>query len=232
MFLAHLVGDYILQWDRLAMWKSRALAGVLVHGLIVTLTTFLFILPFDPYWWQGALFISVCHIVIDLAQLPITRRPTSGTIPLFRFAADQTLHLVVIMIALYYGGYFTYGKFWIGMFNEVASNPIMFYLLAYTALAMPAWIILEFTGYGLINGSPPDFSKATNKYLSSLERWLIATSVLTGQFLLIPVIAAPRFLFERQAVIDNHETTIYLTKFFGSVGFAIAIGLALRAAVG
>jgi hypothetical protein len=23
MFLAHLVGDYILQWDGLARWKSR-----------------------------------------------------------------------------------------------------------------------------------------------------------------------------------------------------------------
>ena len=116
------------------------------------------------------------------------------------------------------------------MINEISSNPLMLYLLAYTALAMPAWIVLEFTGYGLINGSPPDFSRATNKYLSSLERWLIATSVITGQFLLIPVIAAPRFLFERQTVAENHESTIYLTKLLGSVGFAIAIGLALRAA--
>ena len=230
MLLAHLVGDYILQWDSLAMWKSRALTGVLAHGLVVTLTTFLFVLPFDPFWWQGALFISVCHILIDVAQLPLTKRPTTGTFPLFRFTIDQILHLAVILVALYNGGYFVYGSFWNGMINEISSNPLMLYLLAYTALAMPAWIVLEFTGYGLINGSPPDFSRATNKYLSSLERWLIATSVITGQFLLIPVIAAPRFLFERQTVAENHESTIYLTKLLGSVGFAIAIGLALRAA--
>jgi hypothetical protein len=35
LFLAHLVGDYVLQWDKLANWKSRALPGVLAHGLIV-----------------------------------------------------------------------------------------------------------------------------------------------------------------------------------------------------
>ena len=52
MFLAHLVGDYILQWDSLALWKSRELKGVLAHGLVVTFVTFLFILPFEPTWWQ------------------------------------------------------------------------------------------------------------------------------------------------------------------------------------
>ena len=231
MFLAHLIGDYILQWDELAMWKSRALAGVLAHGAVVTLITFVFVLPFDRFWWQGALFISLCHLLIDIAQLPLTKRPTSGTFPLIRFTIDQLLHIGVILTALYFGGYFTYGRFWGNLITEVSSNPFMIYLLGYTILAMPAWIVLEFTGYGLINGSPPDFSRATNKYLSSLERWLITTSVLTGQYLLIPVIAAPRFLFERQTVEDNHEATIYLTKLLGSVGFAIAIGLALRLVV-
>ncbi|MFT5193342.1 MAG: hypothetical protein ACI9EW_000824 [Cellvibrionaceae bacterium] len=231
MLLAHLVGDYILQWDSLAMWKSRALSGVLVHGLIVTLVTFLFILPFDHYWWQGALFISICHIFIDVIQLPLTKRPTTGTFPLIRFSLDQVLHVIVIMGALYAGGFYTYGQFWPEIISEITSNPFMVYLLGYTVLAMPAWIVLEFTGYGLIMGSPPDFSRATNKYLSSLERWLITTSVLTGQYLLIPVIAAPRFMFERQAISDNHETTIYVTKLLGSVGFAIAIGLALQSLV-
>lgn len=42
MYLAHLVGDFILQWDNLAQWKSRELKGVLVHGLIIFLTTWFF----------------------------------------------------------------------------------------------------------------------------------------------------------------------------------------------
>ena len=55
MLLAHLVGDYVLQWDALAAWKSRALAGVAVHAAIVTAVTWLFALPFAPDWWQGIL---------------------------------------------------------------------------------------------------------------------------------------------------------------------------------
>ena len=231
MFLAHLVGDYVLQWDNLAKWKGENIAGVLVHGLVVTIVTFLFILPFQPLWWQGALFISVCHILIDLSQLPLTKRPGSGVFPLTRFTIDQVLHTAVILLALYTGGFFEIGSFWSQVTLEIQSSPMMAYALGYTLLAMPAWVVLEFTGYGLIQGTPPDFSRATNKYLSSLERWLITTSVVTGQFILIPVIAAPRFMIERQTIIENTETTIYLAKLLASIGLAIGIGLALKAIV-
>ncbi len=231
MLLAHLVGDYILQWDKLAFWKSQEVAGVLVHGLVVTTVTFLFVLPFAPFWWQGALFISLTHILIDLAQLPITRRPKSGIYPLLRFTADQLLHILVITLALYWGGFFSMGNFWGQAIAEIAASPIMTYTLVYTALAMPAWVFLEFTGYGLVKGSPPDFSRASNKYLTSLERWLITTSVITGQFLLIPIITAPRFILEREAIIENHETTIYVAKLLGSVAVAMTLGLALRSIV-
>ncbi len=40
MFLAHLVGDYILQWDALALAKSREFKGVLLHSIIIFIVTF------------------------------------------------------------------------------------------------------------------------------------------------------------------------------------------------
>ena len=39
LLLAHLLGDYVFQWDTLARWKTRSLSGVIAHGGIVTLTT-------------------------------------------------------------------------------------------------------------------------------------------------------------------------------------------------
>ena len=47
MLLAHLIGDYIFQWDGLANWKSRAIQGVLVHGAIVSSVTVLMALLID-----------------------------------------------------------------------------------------------------------------------------------------------------------------------------------------
>lgn len=65
MFLAHLVGDYILQWNSLAAWKSRALSGVVVHCLVVLAVTWLFIMPFNPGWWPWVLVIGLAHFAID-----------------------------------------------------------------------------------------------------------------------------------------------------------------------
>jgi hypothetical protein len=68
MFMAHLPGDFVLQWARLAQWKSRELQGVLFHGLAVTAVTWLFALPLATNWWQGVLFNGWAHTALDAVQ--------------------------------------------------------------------------------------------------------------------------------------------------------------------
>ena len=62
MLLAHLMGDYVLQWDALAAWKGRAVKGALFHGSIVLAVTLLFAVLIDPAWWPWALLIGLTHI--------------------------------------------------------------------------------------------------------------------------------------------------------------------------
>ncbi len=102
-------------------------------------------------------------------------------------------------------------------------------LLGYVFLAMPAWILVEFVVYGLVNGSAPDFAQAIQcKYVGTLERWLIITFVMLGQFPLVPLVALPRLFFEAPQVLGTQRTTLYVSELLASVGLAIAIGLALR----
>ena len=54
VLLAHLVGDYILQWNALAILKSKALKGVIAHGAIVWAVTWLMTALFNPAWWPWA----------------------------------------------------------------------------------------------------------------------------------------------------------------------------------
>ena len=103
MILAHLVGDYILQWDALALAKSRSFKGVFWHCVIVTLVTWAFALPFSqPVWWQGVLFISLAHFLIDVSQLWF--KPAIA--PLMRYTLDQLCHFAIILLALMWGGFF------------------------------------------------------------------------------------------------------------------------------
>lgn len=223
MFLAHLVGDYVLQWDRLASWKSRELGGVLAHGAVVFLVTWLFTLPFDPTWWKGVVFIGLTHTLIDALQLRL-RLPVA---PLARFILDQMAHITIIVMALTAGGYLEAVSITSNLMISLQSNRFLAYLLGYAFITMPAWVLVKFTAYGLVKGSAPDFPGETNKYIGILERLLITTFVLSGQFLLIPLVAVPRFVLEWPRVAESDNTSVYVVELLASIALAVVTGLGL-----
>lgn len=241
MLLAHLVGDYILQWDSLSRWKSEKLSGVLAHGSIVTVVTLLFCLPFDPNWWSWAIFIGVTHTLIDAAELPIRRRlakQESGKSALFLFVADQTTHLAIIVLILIWSGYLALSALIDGLATTSINNRFLAFIVAYAFLTMPAWIIIKFVVHGLMNGSPPDFSRNPGqKYFCMVERTIIATLIVFGQFILIPLVTLPRLLFEwsqkNDRLASGHSlgfkrTALYTAELIASIALAVVIGLGLR----
>lgn len=224
MLLAHLVGDFILQWNGLAYWKSRDLKGVIVHSLIVAIVTAAAALLFEPFWWQGVLFISATHFVIDAAQFYI-RLPVSA---MARFLIDQVLHLTFIFAALIAGGYLhptletaVYG-------SMLQQDKTWVLLLGYAFLTMPAWVLLNFLSYHLICGKAPDFHGGKDKYLSMLERLLMATLVLLGQFLLVPLVAVPRLILYWPQLRQLERRQLYVVELLASVTTAVVVGVGLR----
>lgn len=224
MILAHLVGDYVLQWDNLAAWKSRELKGVLAHCAVVTVVTILFALPFNPYWWQGVLFISAAHLFIDAIQLYI-KPPIPA---LARFLLDQLAHALVIGAALAAGGYLPVTAVSSGFAAISHSEQVMVFLLGYAFVTMPAWVLVKFTAYGLVQGTAPEFPGRTNKYVEILERILITTFVLLGQYLLVPLVIVPRLFSEWPDVQTRGNKTLYLVELLSSITLAVFIGILLR----
>lgn len=223
MFLAHLVGDYVLQWDRLAGWKSRELKGVLAHGLVVWVVTAIFALPFTPYWWSGVLVIGVAHIIIDASQL-YYKPPLP---PLVRFLLDQLAHFLIILLALTWSGYLNLPILLGNLTQWLESEQLWAYLLGYTFLTMPTWILLKFLAYGLLRGEAPVFPDGTGKYIGSLERILITTFVALGQFVLVPVVVLPRLAMEWPKIGRSERAPTYIVELLAGVGLSIMIGLAL-----
>lgn len=231
MLLAHLVGDFILQWDALAASKSREIKGVALHGSIVTLVTVLFALPFDVAWWPWAAGIGLIHTLIDGGWLWINRhwQIRSGRYPIVRLLIDQLLHLSVIALALIASGVVTTNPI-----DDLVATAIthrwLSVALGYAFITLPAWVLIEFSLYGLLNGSAPDFELAAkNKYPGSLERGLMLTFVLMGRFALVPLVALPRLVFEGPTVISQARTALYLAEWLASLAIAITIGLVLKA---
>jgi hypothetical protein len=231
MLLAHLVGDYVLQWEALARWKGASIKGAICHGSIVLVVTLLFAVLIDPGWWPWAALVGLAHIVIDASWVGFNRRfaARSGMYGLVRLLIDQTLHFAVILCALFASGYATPTTLFSTAVSEVQTHRAWAIALGYVLISMPAWIFIEFIFYGLINGSAPDFGRVGKyKYIGSLERGLIVTFVATGQFVLVPVVALPRLVLEGPQYRSNNKTILYLAEWLGSLAVAVLIGLMLR----
>lgn len=226
MFLAHLVGDYILQWDQLAYWKSQEVKGVAAHCLVVAIVTALFAWPFQvPYWWQGVLYIIVTHFLIDVANLKIAQ---SGwpIHPLMRYVGDQVLHFVTIFTALVIGGFIELGGVTAVIQTLSQDQNMLLYLMGYAFVTMPAWVLIKFLAYGLVKGTGPVFPD-TGKYVGIIERVLITTLAVIGQFLLIPLVAMPRLVIEWHKLTDQDSNVVYVVELLASIAISITIGIAL-----
>lgn len=233
MLLAHLVGDYILQWDSLARWKSQSVKGAIAHGFVVLVVTVLFALPFDVSWWYWALFIGITHILVDagqqwLKQLQPHYKPMLP--PLARFLIDQGIHISIILIVLAQTGCLNEELPWWGLPTEWDKYRPLAIVLGYVFLMMPAWVLIEFTVHGLISGCAPNFSNNQHKYTSILERILITTFVILGQFLLVPLVTLPRLMLDMPNAGTEHNrlNPLYLAELLASVTLAVLVGLLLR----
>lgn len=230
MFLAHLVGDYILQWNALAIWKSRSQKGILLHGLIVLSVTWLFSLPYDLNWWRWALLIGVTHTVIDGAHLALARRfnwVREGLWTQVRFVVDQLLHLAVIAFALAASGYLSAGTLLLDVLAGLRSEPWLTYMLGYAFVMMPAWVIGKYLVYAVVSGGAPDFAAGANKYLGILERLLITTLIVLGHYVFVPLITVPHLLWRRR---DGDRLCARLDRAEMAAGvlLAIIVGMGLR----
>ena len=226
MILAHLVGDFVLQTDKLAAWKARDISGVAVHGLVVTIITALFALPFKPFWWQGVLFISLAHVLIDASQL-YYKLPVA---PITRFLIDQLLHFLSIFIALYAGGYLDLSV--VQSTYSPQLQTILIVATGYAFITMPTWVLLKFVGYALVEGSPPVFPDRFHKYAGIVERIVVLTVVLAGFVLLVPLLMMPRMWMERNQLADKEGRPLLLFECLAGIALAVMVGLVIRAYVG
>lgn len=229
MILAHILGDYVFQWNKLACWKSKSPKGVLVHGLIVFGVTWLISLFLDPNWWPYAVFIGLTHVSIDLGKTQLFGqvRPLAG---LGLFLLDQTLHMLVIVAALVHSGYLSLEMLALLTVRSAHDVRLWVVVLGYLLITMPAWVAIRLVVQGLV-GSSEAGALWADKYVGILERSLITTFVILGQFALVPLVTAPRLIFEGGQVRQSVGAAGYVAELLLSVGLAVAVGLALRLVV-
>lgn len=232
LLVAHLLGDYLFQWDALARWKSRSLWGVVAHGGIVTATTLVCAALVDPGWWPYALLIGVAHTAIDVVRARIlrTQNPTWAWISLL---LDQLAHVgLIVGLALWTRA--PHQPNFSVVVAVLSDARLLPFLVGYLLLLQPAWVLLRFTARGLWGDVVPPLGTG-EKYAPMVERVCIATLALFGQFYLIPLVLLPRCMMPVRAQRNGMLVMVHLTAHWGetvlSVALAVMVGLLLRLVV-
>lgn len=229
--LGHLIGDYVLQWDRLARWKRRSVRGVAVHGALVSAATVGCVWLVEPAWWLSGLVAGATHFVIDSVHFALINRPTwfQRRSAVFRFIADQAVHLLVLALVAHRLA--PTGQAFAASAAGRGEPSSVWVWLGYIFLTMPAWVLIEHIVPWLVDGTGPDFVDQADKYLGILERLVILTLLLLGQGGAVLLALAPRlFVMARAAEAERTVVVVQATKLMASVLLAVGTGFALRGA--
>ena len=96
--IAHMIGDYLLQWRKLAENKEKSGKALLLHGILYAAAMgFVFLCaPFLRALLVWGI-LTVSHGIIDCLRVKADKRWNSPRARVISFCADQALHLSIIV---------------------------------------------------------------------------------------------------------------------------------------
>ena len=222
LFLAHLVGDFLLQSNALCESKERKhhkSAFMYVHALIIALLSWLAIGNY--HLWGYAVIIGVTHLMIDIAKSYVK------TQTLVWFVGDQILHIFVLLIVSYFIGNGWEQFAWIPQ-NYALILPA--FLSAVIICTKPANIFIKM----ILTRYEIDLPKAKDKELKNagalignLERLLSLVLIIVGQFGAVGFIITAKSIL-RFRDYERAKTEYVLAGTLLSFGIAIICGCIIK----
>jgi len=223
LILAHLIADFILQFEELYQLKVRSFLGQLSHVLIHGLVSLVLLYPYlnEPQIWIFVTGIVLIHLAQDLIKYSFTKKTPRNTF--IYFMADQLCHVLVIGTIFL----FPISRQIRGFPNSALLD--MFYRTNAWTIDAIFFITLTFAGSYILNAFVKSYLRGYMPlYLISsqevahaiLERSLIAWILLSNTppwtLLLVPCLGVLRLPFKNLRG---------LTAFLLSVNYAVLITL-------
>lgn len=216
-FLAHLIGDFVLQTDKIARLKSLSIRGMLIHCTAIAVVQVLILSIFGISGILAGFLCSILHFGIDYLKLRINQYILKFQFGYFLI--DQLVHIGTILFLTVF-------------LAPVSSVPMKY--MEYVKLPVDV-IILTFVSTVAIKLLIRDLNLNSNKHLFFEKKERIIDScaalILCGIWfipLILGIISAAACLyayFKLQKAVYKYEIKTVLTKyvFFSFVGFLISI---------
>lgn len=229
IILAHLIADYVLQFEELYRLKVRSFLGQLFHALIHGAVTALLIFPYltDPFILLFIVALVAEHLAQDLLKYGLTKKFPGNTF--LYYIGDQALHILVLSAIFIFP-----------VAHEVRGFPgdvllDMLYRSNTVTIALIFFILLTFAGnYTLhafyqnrVKGARPlHWISSPEMVWTIIERSAIAAAVFftSNPFWLFTALAIglPRFFVP----VLRHRT-----DFLVSVTYALALSILFKSLI-
>lgn len=221
LFLAHLLGDFLLQPGRWVVHKeAHKVASPFLYAHTLVHLALILLLVWDLSFLPGALLIAASHYLIDLGKLYAN--------PLFRyksvpFFADQVLHVAVLYVAVYYGNLWDHSLALIARIDWGLVVAVVF-------VSFPSAIIMNRLLERMSDQIELDHKSLPNagKYIGIIERLFVLLFLLLGRWEAIGLLITAKsvFRFNDLKASNNRKLTEYiLIGTLLSFGIAILTGL-------
>ncbi|MBN2120309.1 MAG: DUF3307 domain-containing protein [Candidatus Omnitrophica bacterium] len=229
LFLAHLVGDFILQFDNIYRLKYRGLTGVIPHVLLIMASMAVFSWPYlvQPGLWIFLGFIGISHLIQDWVKANHINIKDNFWI----YFLDQVLHVIAISVVFLTG---------LKALKPPSYNNIIVLLYNNDSLFIYAIaaILASYNGFYMVTNFKKSYLSVQcactpfEKWYGILERFLIVSLFFLGGaylfFLLVLAVFRPIAfsLFRKKTAIDGRFTSF--REFVLSWSIALTIGTILR----
>ncbi len=226
IFLAHLIGDFVLQPESWVQAKSvyKIKSKFLYRHILVHTILLLIVLGFQPKYYLGILLIVVTHFLIDLAKIYIQNDSNKRWV----FFADQVLHILMLLCAA--SIYFPFS------FSELpfSLNHILLLATSLVLVTVVAAIIMQvvISRWEKLEEEKEIKSEGLEKagyYIGILERLFVFGFIALQHWEGVGFLLAAKsiFRFGDLSKAKDRKLTEYIL-----IGTLISFGIAIAVAVG
>ncbi|MFH1714892.1 MAG: DUF3307 domain-containing protein [Elusimicrobiota bacterium] len=187
---AHLIADFSLQTNKLAVWKSKSIFGLIVHSSIFFVVSIIFTLPYFKSIRFTLVLLWIAHFAIDYGRTKIiSNNPSWDNI--YFYICDQVSHYLSIFIAYKI------------QFAKMSTMPAPAWVFVISVLIIATHFTTITIYYAERQVYKESIIEWKEKYFSILERIIILSCFLLpgGWWMIFPVVILIRWYIYKKAII-------------------------------
>lgn len=217
LFLAHLIGDFLLQPSKWVLHKEEEKAAskyLYFHVLLHFAVTLL--LLWDLSFWKIALIILVSHYIIDLIKLYVNPLFKNKGIP---FLIDQVLHIIVLYCCAYFENL---GEHTLALFQQLDWSLLTaaFFVSFPTAIIMGKLLEQMSSQLEMDHKSLPN----AGKYIGIIERLFVLIFIILDHWEAIGLLITAKSVFRFNDLKESNSRK--LTEYI-LIGTLLSFGIAI-----